>query len=41
MRGFTLQTKLLAGLALLLATALSVLAYVLIDESASFELRVG
>lgn len=33
MRGFTLQTKLLVGLAALLATALTVLAYVLIDES--------
>ena len=33
MRGLKLQTKLLAGLALLLAAALTVLAYVLIDES--------
>ncbi|MBI5750575.1 MAG: diguanylate cyclase [Hydrogenophilales bacterium] len=33
MRGLTLQTKLLASLAALLAAALTVLAYVLIDES--------
>lgn len=33
MRNFKLQTKLLAGLALLLAVTLAILAYVLIDES--------
>jgi len=39
MRGLTLQTKLLAGLVVLLAIALAVLAYVLINESKQRQAR--